>query len=632
MKTLLCCATLLAGAGLGAQVARAADVSVVRADSARPVAFDVMMPLRNRDKLEGFVADLHNPASPNFHKWLNPADFGMRFGPETSKVAAVAASLRAHGFNVTAQTRSLHVIGTAGQVETAFGTHLMVGRTQEGTTHLMQAGALRLPAEVAATGAQVFSFSPHVMHTDSVVVSGKLNPQNRYGATGPFWFTDLKQAYAYPSIQDSVKSYTTGKVTTLDGTGVTLGVLMSADIYDADIQAFFDHEAYHAITLKPTPKLFSRVFVNGGATTASPAAFEAALDTQQELTGAPGAHVILYDIPDLSDGNVSAGYITVDEQNAVDLVSSSFGGCERSYAPGYNNGQSYFGVLLAEHELFLQGNAQGITFMASSGDEAGKTCPTPNYAPGVNAVFQVGASTPATDPAVTAVGGTNLVTSATSGSIDSTYVGENAWIDQRLPFDFYGYGATVAYGDWGAGSGYSVLFARPTYQTLVTTGSTTKRATPDVGMMVGGCPGGAADYVPSKNVCNGGNSPKNGSGNTDRSSAIVAFGIGLTGGGYYGVIGTSVASPEFAGATALLIERKGRMGNLNYYLYQLAASQAKGNGTFFHTGIAGYNGIQDTNLNSAYSLSTGVGTPYVAEYVGAHGVPLAGTPLSVSNP
>ena len=40
----------------------------------------------------------------------------------------------------------------------------------------------------------------------------------------------------------------------------------------------------------------------------------------------------------------------------------------------------------------------------------------------------------------------------------------------------------------------------------------------------------------------------------------------------WGVIGTSASAPDFAGLTALAIQRFGtRMGNENYYIYALAA-------------------------------------------------------------
>ena len=524
LKRALCCATLLAGA----TAAQAAPVTAMRAQATRPVAFDVMMPLRNADKLEAFVAALHDPASPSFHKWLTPAQFGMRFGPDTSKVAAVAAALRARGFAVTVQTRSLHVTGTASQVEASFGTHLLVGTTAQGVTHVMQEAPVKLPDEIAATGAQVFSFSPHVAHVHSVRATGRLDPANRYSDTGTYWFDDLKEAYAYPAVTATVTA-ADGTTQPYDGTGVTLGVLMSSDIFDSDIAAVFDHEKWSTISGKPDPVLFARRYVNGGATTSSPALDEASLDTQEELTGAPGARVVLYDIPDLSDGNVAAGYIAVDEDNAVDLVSSSFGGCELDYTAAYNGGQSFLGILKSEHELFLQGNAQGITFLASSGDSAGKECPDATYTDGLgNGKFVKGVSTPAADPAVTAVGGTNVITGFNQGTLESPYVGENGWTDPEMPYDVYGLGYTVSGGYWGAGGGTSQVFPIPGYQTLVNTGSTTRRSTPDIGMQVGGCPLGLS-ILDSNGVCSGGGVKKDGNGNAQRSAVVVSIGAGRSG-------------------------------------------------------------------------------------------------------
>lgn len=631
LKTALCCATLLAGVAIAPRPSAAAP-AVVRAEATRRVAFDVMMPLRNADTLEAFVAALHDPASPTFHKWLTPAQFGMRFGPETSKVAAVAASLRARGFDVTVQTRSLHVTGSAAQVETNFGTHLLLGRTPEGVTHVMQETPVKLPDEIAATGAQVFSFSPHVAHVHSVRATGAINPANRYSPTGGYWFDDLKQAYAYPAVGAPVTA-ADGSTQRFDGTGVTLGVLMSSDIYDSDIAAVFDHENWSTISGKPDPKLYTRRYVNGGATTDSPALDEASLDTQEELTGAPGAHVILYDIPDLSDGNVAAGYITIDEYNEVDLVSSSFGGCELSYTAAYNGGQSFLGILQAQHELFLQGNAQGITFLASSGDNAGKECPDVTYSDDLgNGKFVKGISEPASDPAVTAVGGTNVITGYNEGTLSSPYVGENGWSDPEIPYDYYGIGFTVSGGFWGAGGGSSAVFPEPSYQKLVTTGSTTHRSTPDIGMQVGGCPLGIA-VLDSNMMCSGGGIKKDGDGNSQRSYVIVAIGAGQSGGGFFGLIGTSVSSPELAGATALLIEQQGRMGNLNSYIYALAAQQAAGSGRYFHTSIPGFNGLKATDLSPTYGLTAGVGTPVVARFVGAPAsTRLSGAPQTPSNP
>ena len=74
-KVLLRCATILAGVGMtaaGGAFAAPVSETTTRAEPGHPVAFNVVLPLRNRDKLEGFVAALHDPASPSCHHWLAP--------------------------------------------------------------------------------------------------------------------------------------------------------------------------------------------------------------------------------------------------------------------------------------------------------------------------------------------------------------------------------------------------------------------------------------------------------------------------------------------------------------------------------------------------------------------------------
>jgi hypothetical protein len=417
--------------------------------------------------------------------------------------------------------------------------------------------------------------------------------------------------------------------------------MMWSDVLDSDIQAIFDHEHYSDYAHKPAPQLAAHFYIDGGAPfdPNSGASFEASLDVQQELT-ATGAKVYLYDIPSPTDGAVMAGWTDVIEQNLVDLLSNSFGQCELDYFPEYNGGQDYRGILKAQHELFLQANSQGITFLVSSGDSAGRQCPEAGYFSGVHnhkfATFVPSVSTPASDPNVTSVGGTNLVTTHVAGGLESKYVAENGWADPEVPYDpFTGVTAPncdqdpgpgcVKDGFWGPGGGYSSMWPAPAYQGMVQTGSG-MRALPDIGMQVGGCPLGL-----SNPPCNGGNLPYNGNGNSHRSAAVVAWGVGQ-GGGFFGVIGTSVSSPEFASVVAMLVEQNGRQGDLNTgYIYPMAVS----NGTFNHayrTGIPGWNGVQNTQVSPNYSLTTGVGTPRVTNFIGQPGAPTAGNPQTHSNP
>ena len=622
-------AAALACSVFGFGPARAETLKLVgQAAPAKAVQFNVVLPLRHAAELDALVAQMHDSNSPMFHKWLTPQQFAERFGPDAATMASVARSFTDRGLTVVAGVRSLHVHGTAAGVGQALGTSLAIGRLANGNQHLVATSAVTLPDEARQAGAFVVDFasSVNVLHPLSRRVSQAplaVGPANRTSTTGGYWYGDLKQAYQYPSYQTFITK--NGAKQRLDGTGATIGILMSSDVIDSDIDMVFNHEHFTANSGQPSnPKLYKRVYVDGGATTASPALDEVELDTQEALTGAPGSHVILYDIPDLSDQSIIDGYTQIVDDNQADIVSSSFGGCELPYAESTQ-------VLQYEHELYVQGNAQGISFLASSGDESGLECPTENYVDnGTPGVFVASVSAPASDPNVTAVGGTNVVTRHTAGSLDSTYVNENAYNDPEIPYDIYGEGTNVSGGDWGAGGGVSAIFKKPLYQSLTKTGSAKMRTLPDIGMQVGGCPGGIG-ILP----CNGGDNPLDGSGNTDRSYVIVAIQ-----GAFYGLIGTSVSSPELAGATAMLVEQYGRMGNLNNYIYGIAALQnVFGDNplfptTAFHRAIPGYNGVVTNAVPGPhYNYTVGNGTPIVYRYVAApFGTQPAGLPQSSTNP
>jgi subtilase family serine protease len=614
-------------------VAQAQLTIVGKPDATSRISFEVALPLRNVDQLNDLLTALHDPANPQYHHWLTPAQFAANFGPDAATMDGVVKALRARGLSVETHTRSLHVSGPVSLVENTLGTHLQLAHTDTNAqgARVVSASALQLPAELKEAGATVVSFGPNEAHVMSRQATPALSgTNNRYSQDGGYWFDDLKQAYQYPSYETTVT--VKGKTQRLDGTGATIGVLMSSDYLPTDVAAVFHHEKWTATTGEPNPTLYKDVAVNGGGGLFGGAFAEVSIDTQSEITGAPGAHVILYDIPDLSDGSIFAGYVDAIEANEVDVLSASFGECELFYFPKYNKGVDQRGILLAYHELFLQGNAQGITFLASSGDSAGKECTTVDYLLGKPGVFKAGVETPASDPNVTAVGGTNLVTVYIPGSLDSEYATENAWSDPEIPYDPYGLGQNVSGGVWGAGGGVSEMWPAPAYQSLVDTG-TTARAVPDIGMQVGGCPGGISILNKKTQFCDGGDNPNNGNGNTDRSYGIFAIAVG-DGGGFFGFIGTSLSSPSFAGALALLVEQHGRLGNVNPYLYSIAAKQAKEGAVakYLHTEIPGFNGLIQSNISPTYNVSTGIGTPVVKELVGVGSAAAAGTPQTLSNP
>src|SRR5580692_3182072 len=581
------------------------------------VQFSVFLPLRHRQELDALLADLHDSKSANYQHWLEPSEFLSRFGPSTADLASVKQSLTAHGFTIINENaHGMRVQGPASAVSKAFAAPVQ-RRTQNAHTRFMARG-LQMPGELAALNIRVVGLEGLPEHQVHSQVTGAVmnTPDKRYAATGPYWFDDLKQAYDYPAYSKKT-----------DGTGVTAAVLMGDLLFPGDVDAAFNHEMFTAVTGLPVPSV-TTVLIDGGGAIGGPDTFEASLDVQQILGGAPGTNVTLVSVPDLSDDHILDGYSYIIDQNTFDLVNSSFGECELEYTAAYNEGTDFTYILQEYNELYQQGVAQGITFAVSSGDQGGIMCPSPDYGflpNDGNITFGIGVSTPADDPNVTAVGGGNLITTFKTGSLNSAYVRESAFADTDIPYDVYGFGQNVSGGVWGAGGGVSQIYTKPLYQYLANTGSATQRTLPDIGMQVGGCPGGISL------TCG-----------ADDSAAVVAYGVNY-GGGFYGVIGTSVSSPEFLGALALYEQQLGkhhRQGNVNYYLYTMGALQSLFGGVnapealqFYHRNIPGFDGAYNGGKPSYnYDYIYGQGSPDVRKLFGLEKYPAAGVPQTPSNP
>lgn len=611
LGTALCTAPALAAT----QIERGAAVSVASATA--PIEFDVFLPVRNPSDLERLLTAQQTAGSPSYHKWVSPAEYAAQFGPTAATMASAKAAVAASGLQVTTtQSRSFHVVGTVAQATALLGTSFKNVVTTNGARVTVASGPLVMPAGLAATGAKIISFAGLPTKQTFSKRTAAVVPDNRYSPVGPYWYNDMKQAYDYPSYQSFLPN---GQ--RLDGTGVHAAVVISDKVYPNDLAAFFNHENFTATTGRPVPTV-NTININGGGVVGGPGAFEASLDIQQILGGAPGATGTIVSIPDLADSNIMAAYQYVVDSNKYDVVNSSFGGCEATYTAAYNGGTDYTFILQMYDDIFRQGNAQGITFVASSGDQGGPACPTPDYfSPNTKPRFVKGVSTPATSVYVTAVGGGNLVT-VSDGTRNSAYVGENGFGDPEVPYDIYGLGENVTGGYWGAGGGRSVVSPRPSYQTPINTGSN-YRTTPDVGMQVGGCPGDAIQPC-----------------GPDRSAAITTYGAGI-GGGNYGVIGTSVSSPQFVGALALYIQKQGkRVGNINPYLYHFGQVQTVAGGVnapadyqFYHRNIKGFDGLwADDYPSQNYNYINGNGTPDVRKLFGFTNFAPAGVPQSASNP
>ena len=121
---------------------------------------------------------------------------------------------------------------------------------------------------------------------------------------------------------------------------------------------------------------------------------EITLDVLWAHAMAPGANIVLAEAASNSDADLLATTKYVVDHHIGDVISQSFGEAEQCMDP----------TLLAEqHAVFAKAVSEGYTIFASSGDSGASQgdCST-------GATPLLAASTPASDPNVTGVGGTTL--------------------------------------------------------------------------------------------------------------------------------------------------------------------------------------------------------------------------------
>ena len=238
------------------------------------------------------------------------------------------------------------------------------------------------------------------------------------------------------------------------------------------------------------------------------------LDVQWSHAVAPGAKIVLVEATSNDDAAILAATKWAVDNRVGDVISQSFGEDERCVDPA---------IAKAQHKVFERATERGITLIASAGDEgsAQPTCDGSDYS--------LAASSPATDPLVTAIGGTSLKADLTSGA----YQSETVWNEPQY---------AVA-----GGGGYSVLECKPWFQAGVVKGR--YRAVPDVSYDAG-IDGGVVTYFGDD----------------------AAGGPGA--GGFYISGGTSSGSPQWAGLTAIGAQlAHHRLGALNPTLYALGRSR-----------------------------------------------------------
>jgi subtilase family serine protease len=251
---------------------------------------------------------------------------------------------------------------------------------------------------------------------------------------------------------------------------------------------------------------------------------EISLDVLWAHAIAPGANIVLDLAKSNDDVDMLSATIYAVDHDLGDVIAQSFGENESCVDPN---------LLAQEHQVFADATSKNITLFASSGDE-GAGLPTCDNSALVQAV-----SSPASDPLVTAVGGTELHAALyclttfgcdpNSNPAPGTYGGEIVWNEPE-------FGAS--------GGGFSVLYSEPRYQKRSIPGGK-QRGVPDVAYN-GAVLYGVLTYL-------------------DIPGLPVSF---------YRVGGTSAGTPQWAAITAIADQLSGDdMGFINKAVYRIGQLQ-----------------------------------------------------------
>ena len=535
------------------------------------------------EALRNFIDQQHDSTSPNFHKWLTAAQFGQMYGPAPVDIEAVCNWLRSSGFTVNTvypSGMSIDFSGTAGQVQTAFGTEIH-RLSVNGKNHIANMSDPRIPEALAPVVIGIVSlhdFRPHKMkmsHPHYSLQAQLVVPADL--AT----IYDLKAAFA--------AGYT--------GQGQTIAVLEDSDLYNtADWNTFRQvlglstYTAGSLSTINPAPPAGVSNCSDPGATGDDD---EATLDAEWASAAAPAASIQLAACADTTTtfGVQIAAQNLINSSQPPQIMSVSYGFCEAGNGIAQN---------AAYNSEFQQAVAEGVSVFVSAGDSGAAGCDHGFN----NATHGIGVSGFASTPYNVAVGGTDF---------GDTYQGTNSTYWGASNRSTYGsalsYIPEIPWNDSCAGSilavfsGFSVGYGAGGY-----CGSSAAQLDFTITTAAGsGGPSGCATGVPAANFVVGGSCkgyakpawqtgvpgiPNDGVRDLPDVSLFAANGIW---GHYYvfcfsdpnnfgapcvgtpanwsGAGGTSFSSPILAGIQALVNQKMGgAQGNPNPVYYKLAAS------------------------------------------------------------
>ncbi len=390
-------ATLLGSQPPRARIAH--DVGAV--DPATPLQSITMYFSRSAQQqsdLDALIAAQQNPASPQYHQWLTPAEFGARFGVADADIAKTEAWLESQGFTVQSVSPSRNSItfsGTAATVASAFGTPLH-RYSLNGENHIAPSADLTLPSALAGIVSDVRGLSDYRPHPHVRKGNGAaFKPNFTSGQTGNHFLTPGDIAVIY----DIKAAYNAG----YNGSGQTIAIMGQSAISSTDVTRF-----QTAIGQTANPPTSILVPNTGASQTYSGDESESDLDIEYATGIAPGATIDFVYVGATATASVFDSLTWAIQNRIAPILNISYGECEA------NLGQSQYTSLNA---TLQQAAAQGQTIVSAAGDNGSSDCYDPTSPTTIVQTQGLGVDFPSSSQYVTGVGGTEfLAADVTAGA------------------------------------------------------------------------------------------------------------------------------------------------------------------------------------------------------------------------
>jgi len=436
---------------------------------------------------EELLRELQDKNSPQFHKFLSQEEWNARFAPSREDEQAVVDWAKSQGLTVTQRYPNrllVDVEAPVASIEKALnvsinhyqlGNKLFYSNDRDPSlpahlAHIVQSvlglNNLEVAHHSSVTGRETLGpdYAPGPVYVvgehrqgdgdrkklEAAIASRKqgLSPYITGGAYDP---SDIysSQAYDYRALQNLGHCCNPLNHPNNSPPESSIAIVIWDDFSMNDVQGFLDQYPYLASNIQkylidgtPLPDLTGEVTMDTEWTTATANSFHSMADTAK-VNVYEGANSNFSTLEDAVNQALTDGYARV--------LSMSWG------APEHTTNQNTMKMF---HNIFVQMVGEGWTLVVSSGD-AGATNGCGDY---------LSVSWPASDPDITAAGGTTLTLNS-----DGTYSSEVGWTG----------GPDGCVGnDGGSTGGCSSYFTTPPYQGNTACGS--YRSVPDIALNADG--------------------------------------------------------------------------------------------------------------------------------------------------